>query len=91
MTNPEQIVVNAIIAYVNKHPNSFVVKTNTTGLSKKQLDLVGSLRGVPFWVDAKAPGKQASKLQRGLVRLYRLGGYVSGVVDSVEGFRGLFY
>lgn len=87
---PETRIIRRIQQHVADSPNSFCVKTHTSGATKKQLDLVGSYYGVPFWVDAKRRGGKASKLQLGLVRIARNGGYVSGIVDSVEAFEGLF-
>jgi hypothetical protein len=89
--NSEKQVETAIKRYVNAQPCSFVVKLHGGAVTGRgYLDLFGSLHGVPFWVEVKAPGGAVRREQLLWVREARRGGYVSGVADSLEAFQALF-
>lgn len=80
-----------IAGYVNRHPESFVIKFHGSAVTGKGIpDLWGALYGVPFAVEIKAPDGTVSNGQALWVRRLQSCGYVSGVVYDLDGFLSLF-
>jgi hypothetical protein len=86
----EKTIVTNIIEYINLSDDSFVIKTHGTPLSASGVpDLIGAWRGVPFAVEVKQPGGRVSLLQRAWLKRFATGGYVAGIVMSIEEFINL--
>ena len=92
-TQEETRIKNSIRQHIMVHGgrNSFVHTIVAGALQGKgQLDLVGAYKGVPFMVDVKTPTGQGTVIQKAEVRRARRGGYVAGLVSSIEDFEVLF-
>ena len=51
-------------------------------------DLIGGM-GLPFAVEVKRPGQDATKAQEAMLRIYEANGFITGVVRSVSDFERL--
>lgn len=90
-TPSEKQIEKAIRAYVDSRPQSFAVKLHGGAVTGRGYpDLFGALEGRPFWVEVKRPGGAVRHEQKLWVRRARRGGYIAGVVDSLEAFKVLF-
>lgn len=68
-----------------------MVKIHAGGeTGKATLDLLGGLHGKPFLVEVKKVGEVGSLMQDVLVERAIGQGYISGIVDSLDGFKRLF-
>ncbi len=87
----EKDVETTIRKHIKTMPLSWSEKLHADGFQgRSTVDLVGSDRGRPFWVEVKAPDGVLSSIQAFSLERARLSGYVSGCVSSVEEFRRLF-
>lgn len=89
----EKDVENQIKAHVTGlyRADSTVVKIHASGeQGKNTLDLIGSYYGRPFQVEVKKPGHSGTEIQDYFVKRARAGGYVAGVVESLEQFLMMF-
>jgi hypothetical protein len=69
----------------------WVEKLHADGVQGRgTLDLLGAYRGRPFLVEVKATDGKPTPTQEALVRRAHNGGFVSGIVASVEAFEALF-
>lgn len=87
----EYDIQTAIVREAQREGFAYVLYGNATqgtGL----LDVFGSYRGRPFWVEVKTPETRnaATPAQKYNIRLALTNGYVSGIVASVEDFQALF-
>lgn len=86
----EKLVEEQIREYI-KAQCGFSTKLHADGVQGRDtLDLIGGVFGKPFMVDVKKPGGSASRIQKYLVKRAQKQGYIAGIVDSVESFKGLF-
>lgn len=87
----ERQLVTRIMQIVNSSSQGFAVKTAPIAGGNKGLpDIIGSYKGRPFAVECKIGNNKADGLQKYWLLRMQKGGYVTGVVRSLEEFEGLF-
>jgi len=81
---PEAKIVNKIIKKVNELPMCKVEKNHGSQWGKPKLDLTGSVNGLMFQLEVKAPGKKPTPRQWGVIKEWQAVGVHAGWTDSVE-------
>lgn len=90
----EKDIENEIKNYLNHtlgfKYNSFCYKLHGNNIQGKGLpDIIGSHKGIPFAVEIKY-NTEVRQEQMLTLRLFKQGGYVVGVVRSLDEFKALF-
>ena len=74
---------------------SFAIKYHGTATTLAGIpDVIGAWRGQPFAIEIKTPDEKVrglSLIQRAWLEKFQRGGYVTGVVTSIQEFRDLFW
>lgn len=90
MGNPEELVVDAIKRHIKKlkkeHP-IWLFRTHSSGRQRRGIpDLHITFWGVSVWLEVKAPGGEATPLQRQRIREINNAGGFATVVESLDEF-----
>jgi len=85
MGRPEANLVRRVLAELNSWPQCQAIKRHGSIYSRAgDPDILGCYRGRMFALEAKAPGKKPSPIQRKRLREWRDAGAVSGRFDSLD-------
>lgn len=83
-TQPEAVIVKAILARLNAAPRTFARKTHGSRYSVGWPDIIGCTDGHTFAIEVKQPGKTATARQAHELAKWRQAGARVGVAHDVD-------
>lgn len=80
----ESSIVASILRKLNSLPGTRAKKHHGSQFGSIELDIYGVSNGVPFFIEAKQPGKKPTARQEREIAAWRAAGAKAGVATSVN-------